>query len=62
MDNERKERKNITITLDMNEQLNRTNANRKNYGYIIFSKIYHELEIDWFLKNARRKSVISVPV
>jgi len=54
MDNERKESKNITITLDMNEQLNRTNANRKNYGHIIFSKIYHELEIDWFLKNARR--------
>jgi len=27
---------------------------RKNYGHIVFSKIYHELEIDRFLDNARR--------
>jgi transposase len=38
----------------MNKQLDRGSVNRKNYGYIVFSKIYHELEIDWFLKNARR--------
>jgi hypothetical protein len=27
---------------------------RKNYGHIVFSKIYHELEIDRFLDNSRR--------
>ncbi len=38
----------------MDNQLERNNKNRKNYGYIVFSKIYHELGIDVFLKNARR--------
>jgi transposase len=54
MDNERREKKIITLTLDLDETIDRENANRKNYGHIIFSKIYHELDIDWFLKNARR--------
>ena len=54
MEQERKEEKNITITFDMDDQLERNNKNRKNYGYIVFSKIYHELGIDVFLKNARR--------
>ncbi|WSI02847.1 IS1634 family transposase [Sedimentibacter sp. MB31-C6] len=34
--------------------ITRNKENRKNYGHIVFSKIYHELEIDRFLKNARR--------
>ena len=54
MEQERKEDKNINISIDMDAQLERGNKNRKNYGYIIFSKIYHELGIDVFLKNARR--------
>ncbi|WP_027365925.1 IS1634 family transposase [Desulfotruncus alcoholivorax] len=54
MDKERQAAKSVTITIDMTSQVDRNNANRKNYGYIIFSKIYHELEIDIFLKNARR--------
>jgi transposase len=54
MDNERKASKNITVTLDMAEPVDRSSTNRKNYGHIVFSKIYHELEIDYFLKNARR--------
>lgn len=54
MEMERQEEKNINITFDMDDQLDRGNKNRKNYGYIIFSKIYHELGIDIFLKNARR--------
>ncbi len=54
MDKERQAAKSVTITIDMTDQIDRNNANRKNYGYIIFSKIYHELEIDIFLKNARR--------
>ena len=54
MEVERKEDKNISITFDMDNQLDRGNKNRKNYGYIVFSKIYHELGIDVFLKNAKR--------
>ena len=54
MDKERKASKNKAIILNMEEQLPRNQTHRKNYGYVIFSKIYHELEIDRFLKNARR--------
>jgi transposase len=54
MDDERKANKNVTITLDLNEPLNPQTINRKNYGCVLYSKIYHELEIDRFLDNARR--------
>lgn len=54
MDKERLATKNLTVTLDMNSQIDRSNTNRKNYGHVVFSQIYHELEIDRFLKNARR--------
>lgn len=54
MDRERRESKTITLELDSGEQLERGAANRKNYGHVIFSKVYHELDIDRFLKNARR--------
>jgi hypothetical protein len=54
MDIERRASKNISVSLDLSLPIDRSSANRKNYGHIVFSKIYHELEIDWFLKNARR--------
>lgn len=54
MEQKRKEDKNFTITFNMDHKLQRGNRNRRNYGYIVFSKIYHELGIDVFLKNARR--------
>ena len=54
MEQERLATKNLTITLDLDSQIERNAANRKNYGHIVFSKIYHELEIHRFLKNARR--------
>jgi len=54
MTEEQKASNSITITLDMNEQLSADETYRKNYGYIIYSKIYHELEINRFLNNARR--------
>jgi transposase len=54
MEKERKAQKHVAISLDMNEQINRNTTNRKNYGHVVFSKIYHELEMDRFLKNARR--------
>jgi len=59
MDAERKQSKTETITLDMEEQLERGIEMRKNYGSIVFSKIYHELEIDRFLNNARRHEKFS---
>jgi transposase len=54
MDEERKSKKRVTITLDLNEQIRPGSVNRKNYGCVVYSKIYHELEIDSFLDNARR--------
>lgn len=54
MERERLANTKITFTLDSTEQLERGAANRKNYGHVIFSKIYHELELDRFFKNARR--------
>ena len=54
MDKERRANKNISVTLDMAEPIDRSGVNRKNYGHVVFSKIYHELKLDWFLKNARR--------
>jgi len=52
MDEERKANKSITITLDLKEPINPEIIYRKNYGCVLFSKIYHELGIDHFLKNA----------
>ena len=54
MGTERKHLKTATITLDMNEQIPNGSVIRKNYGSVVYSKIYHELEIDRFLNNARR--------
>ena len=54
MENDRIASKRITIELESDAQLERGVANRKNYGHVVFSIIYHELEIDRFLKNARR--------
>jgi hypothetical protein len=54
MDEERKKNTTISLSFDMAQQLERDGSNRKNYGHVVFSKIYHELEIDRFMKNARR--------
>jgi transposase len=54
MEAERQAEKRRTFTLDLDSQLERGVSSRKNYGYVVFSKVYHELEIDKFLKNARR--------
>jgi transposase len=54
MDRERKTAAGVTVTIDRNARIEGGGANRKNYGHIVFSKVYHELEIDGFLKNARR--------
>ena len=54
MDEERKATAKISVTLDMQEKLTLDGVYHKNYGYLVYSKLYHELEIDRFLDNARR--------
>jgi hypothetical protein len=54
MNEEYRANKNVTITLDMEERIEKGTVLRKNYGHVVFSKVYHELELDVFLKNARR--------
>jgi transposase len=54
MDAERKIQKSITLQMDMNSRIGPSGTERKNFGHVVFSKIYHELEIDRFLDNARR--------
>ena len=54
MNNQRLAEEKIKISLDLNEKLESDETNRKNYGHIVASHVYHELEIDRFLDNARR--------
>ena len=54
MEHERRLSIRRTITLDMNELIEKDQVLRKNYGYVVFSKVYHELKIDRFLNNTRR--------
>ena len=51
--NEEKKNKSTPLTLKINvdEKLEEGTNNIKNFGYIALSKIYHELEIDKFLKR-----------
>lgn len=48
---EKNEKLSLTIKINTNEELNENENNRKNFGYVALSKIYHELEIDKFIKN-----------
>ena len=54
--NEEKVRENptVTLTISLNESMDTNYNARKNFGYAALSKIYHELEIDSFLKNRQR--------
>ena len=42
----------VTLQIVSDAMVNKGVSNRKNYGHIVFSKIYHELEIDRFLNIA----------
>jgi len=48
------ERKACWLEIPLNDQIDRKNAHIKNYGYIVLSKVYHELELDKFFNNMRR--------
>ena len=54
MEAERLENKQLTITIDTDSQVDRGSQNRKNFGYVVFSKVYHELELDRFFNNKQR--------
>jgi len=47
-------KKNLTLSINMNEKLSPGTNNRKNFGYAAILKIYHELGLDVFFKNKSR--------
>lgn len=51
--NKEKKKDNLpkTITIDINKKMEENTNNIKNFGYVALSKIYHELEIDKFIKT-----------
>jgi len=46
----------LTFTFAKNEAIPTDSVNRKNFGYAALSKVYHELQVDMFLKNRQRHS------
>ncbi|QSZ28213.1 IS1634 family transposase [Aceticella autotrophica] len=46
----------LTFTIAKNELILANSFNRKNFGYAALSKIYHELDVDTFLRNRQRHS------
>ncbi|MHB8062221.1 MAG: IS1634 family transposase [Ruminiclostridium sp.] len=44
----------VTFSFSPNDKITSNSTNRKNFGYAALSNIYHELEIDTFLKNKQR--------
>ena len=59
MEAERLETKYLSLKVKEDELIDRSSVNRKNYGHIVFSKIYHELELDRFFKNKQRHTKFS---
>ncbi|HHW70535.1 MAG TPA: IS1634 family transposase [Clostridiales bacterium] len=54
MESERLKNKQLVITIDTYSQVDRNFQNRKNFGHVVFSKVYHELELDRFFNNKQR--------
>lgn len=48
----------VSMEFSHDEKLTYSQDYRKNFGYTVLSQIYHELEIDKFLKNKQRSSKI----
>lgn len=44
----------LTLSINMNEQLEKNTDNRKNFGYSAILKVYHELELNRFFNNKAR--------
>jgi len=54
MQAEREKNRYLNIKINADSEVNRGTENRKNYGHIIFNKLYHELELDRFFNNKQR--------
>lgn len=54
MTEEENSKKKLTLTINMDEQLEQETDNRKNFGYVALLKIYHELGLHRFLNNKAR--------
>ncbi len=54
LDEEKKVERTYNFSIKADERLDRSGSNSKNYGYIILSSIYHELQLDRFFNNKRR--------
>lgn len=54
MTEEEKASQNVTMVVNMNEELEPSTDSRKNFGYAAILKIYHELKLDRFFKNKAR--------
>lgn len=55
MDQARKEENStISFSISPNSALPLGTDNRKNFGHVVFSHLYHELELDYFINNRRR--------
>ena len=50
----REKNKPIQISISSKETLAVGTDNRKNFGHMAFSSLYHELELDYFINNRRR--------
>jgi transposase len=49
-----KEESTVAINIDRNELIKKNTDSRKNFGYVALSHIYHDLQIDDFVKNRQR--------
>lgn len=52
----------VTLSFNHDDRLSVGENNRKNFGYMILSQIYHELQIDKVLKSKQRQSKMSYNV
>ena len=44
----------IKLSISFDQTMPTGTDTRKNFGHIVFSKLYHELELDYFINNRRR--------
>jgi transposase len=58
MEAQRRDSSTYSIEVNANAVIDKTAQSRKNYGHIVFSKIYHELELDRFCNNKQRHTKI----
>jgi len=50
----REKTKPIQLSISIDQRIPVDTDNRKNFGHVAFSHLYHELELDYFINNRRR--------